>query len=269
MIEALQDMYSQQSFVEKIERNLSLDWPTRYRSKPAGVALYAAHLGTYLHALTEKYNTLCRELICNLDRLLKATNGLRKRRIPIEIIPPDMLEMFAEDVMKQLRLTHPDYTLALPHISYYYNMELVTFAIDEGSALIVTFPMLIKPIHLQSLTLSGIETVHVPIDDLNTKVDSFSKVSINKEYLAGNECHYIQLRKEELKMCKCTQNKHYYKELFVVKHSNMHTCESALFYDVNSNIIEDKCDFDFYYNLTIRPCVLDGGNEIVLVNMFG
>ena len=46
-----------------------------------------------------------------------------------------MLEMFAEDVMKQFRLTHPDYTLALPHISYYYDMELVTFGIDEESAL--------------------------------------------------------------------------------------------------------------------------------------
>ena len=115
MIEALQDMYSQQSFVEKIVRNLTLDWPTRYLSKPAVVALYA----TYLHALTEKYNTLYRELIYNLDRLLKATHYLSKRRIPTELIPPDMLEMFDEDVMKKLRLTHPAYTLALPDISYY------------------------------------------------------------------------------------------------------------------------------------------------------
>ena len=135
MIEALQDMYSKQSCFEKIVRNLILDWPTRYLSKPAGVALYAAHLGAYLHALTEKYNTLYRELIYNLDRLLKATNDLSKRRIPIELIPPGMLEMFAKDVMKQLRLTHPDYTLALPQISYYYYMELVTFGIDEESAL--------------------------------------------------------------------------------------------------------------------------------------
>ena len=90
--------------------------------------------------------------------------------------------------------------------------------------------MFIKPIHLQSLTLYGIETVHVSIDDLNTKADSFSKVSINKEYLAGNEHHYIQLRKKELKMCKHIQNEHYCEELFVVKHSNMHTYESALFY---------------------------------------
>ena len=188
MIEALQDMYSQQSFVEKIVRNLTLDWPTRYLSKPTGIALYAAHLGTYLHALTEKYNTLYRELIYNPDRLLKATNDLSKGRIPIELIPPDMLEMFAEDVMKQLRLTYPDYTLALPHISYYYDMELVTFGIDEESALIVTFPMFIKPIHLQSLTLYGIE-IHVPIDDLNSKADSFSNVCINEEYLAGNQHH--------------------------------------------------------------------------------
>ena len=100
-----------------------------------------------------------------------------------------MLEMFAENVMKQLRLTHPDYTLALLHISYYYDKELVTFGIDEESALIVTFSMFIKPIHLQSLTLHGIETVHVSIDDLNSKADRFSKVCINKEYLAGNEHH--------------------------------------------------------------------------------
>ena len=87
--------------------------------------------------------------------------------------------------------------------------------------------------------------------------------------MAGNEHHYIQLRKEELKMCKQIQNEHYSEELFVIKHSNMHTCESALFYDADSNIIEDKCDFDFYHNLTIPPSILDGGNEIVLANMFG
>ena len=150
--------------------------------------MYAAHLGTYLHALTEKYKTLYRELIYNPVRLFKATNDLSKGRIPIELIPPDMLEMFAEDVMKQLRLTHPDYTLALHHISYYNDMELVTFGIDEESALIFTFSMFIKPIHLQSLTLYGIE-IHVSIDDLNSKADSFSNVCINKEYLAGNQHH--------------------------------------------------------------------------------
>ena len=61
--------------------------------------------------------------------------------------------------------------------------------------------------------------------------------------------------------------KFYCEELFVVKHKSSYSCESAIYFNLTTDIIRDICNFDFYYNKTdITPTVLDGGNKIILAN---
>ena len=56
-------------------------------------------------------------------------------------------------------------------------------------------------------------------------------------------------------------------ELFIVKHKTSYSCESAIYFNLDTNIIKGNCDFKFYYNKTdIIPTVLDGGDEIILAN---
>ena len=105
LAETLQDLYVKHTFVESMVRNLSHGWTTRYLSNPAGAAMYAVPLGTYLHAITEKYNTLYRELSLDLDILLRCINQLSKGRLPIDLITSNMLCEFTDDVREQLRLT--------------------------------------------------------------------------------------------------------------------------------------------------------------------
>ena len=60
---------------------------------------------------------------------------------------------------------------------------------------------------------------------------------------------------------------HYCEELFVVRHKYIHSCKSAIYFDLDIDIIKRNCDFIFYYNKSeITPTVLDGGNEIILAN---
>ena len=55
----------------------------------------------------------------------------------------------------------------------------------------------------------------------------------------------------------------YCKELFVVKHKSKFSCESAIYFNLGSEIIKENCSFTYYFNSTdIKPAVLDGGNEI-------
>ena len=54
LAETMQDLYVKHTFVESMVRHLSYGWPTRYLSNPAGTAMYAVHLGIYLHAITKK-----------------------------------------------------------------------------------------------------------------------------------------------------------------------------------------------------------------------
>ena len=92
-------------------------------------------------------------------------------------------------------------------------------------------------------------------------------LQIKKPYIALNSETYISLRQQELRMCKRIGYEFYYEELFVVKHKTSYSCESAIYFNLDTNFINEYCDFRFYYNKTdIIPTVLDGGNEILLAN---
>ena len=54
----------------------------------------------------------------------------------------------------------------------------------------------------------------------------------------------------------------------MVRHKSIHSCESAIYFDLHTDIIKQNCDFIFYYNNKsgITPIGLDGGNEIILAN---
>ena len=62
-------------------------------------------------------------------------------------------------------------------------------------------------------------------------------------------------------------NEFYCEELFIVKHKSSYSCESAIYFNLTTDIIQNNCNFDFYYNKTdVTPTVLDGGDEIILAN---
>ena len=46
-----------------------------------------------------------------------------------------------------------------------------------------------------------------------------------------------------------------------------HSCESAIFYKLSKEVVYSVCTFDYYYNTTVTPSVLDGGTHILLANM--
>ena len=52
-----------------------------------------------------------------------------------------------------------------------------------------------------------------------------------------------------------------------MRHKSIHSCESAIYFELDKDIIRHNCDFKFYYNKTdITPTVLDGGNTIIVTN---
>ena len=160
----------------------------------------------------------------------------------------------------------PGYTLALNHVSQYYDMELATFGIDRTSFFVVAFPVMIKPLEAAPITLYEIETVPVPIPDSDSAANSFSEVQVSKPYIATTSTHYIQLHIQELCMCKHIWYEYFCEEMFMVKHSSKYTCESTLFYNNSADLITQHCEFNLYENKTVLPSVLDGGSQIILAN---
>ena len=135
------------------------------------------------------------------------------------------------EVQEIVQKDHPNYILAVEHISHYRDMKLVTFAVDQQTrSLIVTFPVFIQDYRRPPLSLFEIETVPVP--DENEKADSYSQVQVEKPYITVGMEYYIELRMTEVIMCRSIRFTYYCEELFVVKHKSAYGCGSAIFYDM-------------------------------------
>ena len=124
-----------------------------------------------------------------------------------------------------------------------------------------------QPYTQKPLTLYQIETIPVPILDMNEKANSYTWIRIDKPYILLNPDTYIPIRMEELRTCKKIGYEYYCEELFVVKSKAKYSCTSALYFQLDRQTIKENCIFDYYYNKTdVKPSILDGGFEIVLAN---
>ena len=63
------------------------------------------------------------------------------------------------------------------------------------------------------------------------------------------------------------RHSYYCEELFLVKHKSKHSCESAIYYNISKEVINDYCTFKYFYNTTVIPSILDGGPQILLANL--
>lgn len=268
IVQALNSLSSRKSDTMNLLQGNDENWPKTLLSNTHGVALYGNHLQLFFQQLENGQITVYQELINSAKALLKSIAQLSKGYLPPEIFTMTRMRNITDTVLNMVQKTHPEYVLALPQLTQYYDMKLVTFAVDEEShSLIVTFPVFIKTYHRNPLTLYEIETVPVPINDLNPQANSYTEVQITKPYIAINNDYYIQLRIQELRMCKRIQYSYYCEELFLVKHKTKHSCESALYFNLAEEVIQENCEFKYYFNKTVTPSVLDGGNQIVLANI--
>ena len=230
-----------------------------------GIQQYATNSLLYLRIIQDKYISLYRELITQLHTYASAIRILVKGYLPNTLITPKKLQEILTEVKRSLHITNPDYNLVLDRLHLYYDMQLVTFGIDKDMNLIIQFPVFIQPYTQKPLILYQLETVPVPILDQNSKAQPYTHLKIKKPYIALNSETYISLRQEELRSCKKIGYEFYCKELLVVKHKSSYSCESAIYFNLTTDIIKNNCDFDFYFNKTdVTPTVLDGGDEIVL-----
>ena len=143
--------------------------------------------------MLERQIRLYEWLLCHLQDLLDSIGILSNGHLPPELFPPTVLQNVTANAIEMVCKTHPDYTLAIRHITEYYDMKLAMFGLDSDSSMVVAFPVFVKEHASEPKTLYEIETVKVPIPDKNMEADSYSEVKYSKPYLAINEDYYIQL----------------------------------------------------------------------------
>ena len=224
----------------------------------------------YMKNVREEHVLTYKEVVKATRDLLDGIAIVTQDRLPRELISDNQLREILGKVDAMVKRNYPDYVLAAKHISHYRDMKMVIFAVDQQAhSLIVTFLVFIKNYKQPPLSLYEVETVPVPIIDKNVKANSYSQVRIEKDYIAAGTDYYIQLRISELLMCKSIRHIYYCEELFVIKHKSRHSCVSAIFYNLGPATVTKNCKFDYYYNTTVPPVILDGGRDMLLANFHG
>ena len=192
---------------------------------------------------------------------------LPKGYLPISLLPPSKLAKILQEVKQVLLKSNKNYGLVIKGMYKYYDMKLVTFGIDRDRNLIIQFSVFVQPYTQKPLTLYQVETIPVPILDMNERADSYIWNRIDKPYITLNPDTYISIQMEELRTCKKIGYEYYCEELFVVKSKAKYSCASALYFQLDRQMLKENYIFDYYYNKTdVKPSILDGGYEIVLAN---
>ena len=150
------------------------------------------------------------------------------------LVTPLKLQQIISAVKESLIKTNPDYNIVIKRLHLYYNMKLVTFGIDRKRNLIIQFPIFVQPYTQQPSILYQLEMVPVPIVDKNTKAKSYTELKIKKPHIALNSETYINFRQQELETYKRIGYEFYCKELFVVRHISIHSCKSAIYFDLDT-----------------------------------
>ena len=224
-------------------------------------------LNLYVHSALARQIRLYEWLLQHLEELLDSIGILSTGHLPPLLFPPTVLRNITTNAINLVHRLHADYVLAIDHVTAYYDMKLATFGIDHEDNMIIAFPIFVKDHANKPNALHEIETVKVALPDRNEAANSYSEIGYSKPYLAINKDYYIQLRIQELRMCKQIRHTYYCEEIFLVKHKSKHNCKSAIFYNLTSEVVYSVCQLKYFYNTTVTPSVLDGGSHILLANM--
>ena len=141
------------------------------------------------HSMLERQIILYEWLLCHLQDLLDSIGILSTGHLPPELFPPTVLQNVTANAIEMVHKTHPDYAIAIRHITEYYDMNLAMFGLDSDGSMVVALPVFVKDHASEPKTLYEIEMVKVPIPNKNTEADSYSEVKYGKPYLAIN--YYI------------------------------------------------------------------------------
>ena len=116
----------------------------RYLENYRGTEIYVHQVSMYVQAMTERYIRVPENLIHELRLLLRSIAILSKGYLPPQLFTPTDIVKISQEALKLVQKRHPDYVLAIPQASSYYDMRLVTFGLDQRDRLIVCFPIFVK-----------------------------------------------------------------------------------------------------------------------------
>ena len=162
-----------------------------------GLCHYSINSLLYLRTIQDRYIALYKDLITQLQIYASAVKILAKVYLPNTLVTSSKLQEILSIIKPAIQAPYPYYDLVIDRLHLYYDMQLVTFGIDNDKNLIIQFPVFIQPYTQQPL-IYQLETVPGPITYQNTPVHSCTQLQIKKPYIALNSETYISIWQQGL-----------------------------------------------------------------------
>ena len=143
-------------------------------SASQGANYYAIHSLLYLETIQEKYVKMYERFVIQLKEYSCAIRIVSKGYLPISLLPPSKLAKILQEMKQVLLKTSKYYGLVIKEMYKYYDKKLVMFGIDHDRNLIIQFPVFVQPYMQKPLTLYQVETIPLPILDMNERADSYT-----------------------------------------------------------------------------------------------
>jgi hypothetical protein len=189
------------------------------------------------------------------------------------VIGPGQINSFIHKVTDELQRNYYGYEMVMTKVQEYYDLPIVSFAYQEG-LLLINIPIYIKPIQQKLLTLYSVRTVPVPFHirhehdiDPTQNQNSYTWYKPTKEVLGMSDTNFISLNMDQLDTCVKHGNTYLCEGLMLMRQSDTHNCESAIFWDLPPEVVKQKCKFHYYKRLVPEPTILDTGNEVLLAGL--
>ena len=82
-------------------------------------------LNLYVHSTLERQIRLYEWLLQHLEELLDSICILSTGHLPPLLFPPTVLKNITDNAISMVHKLHPDYVLAIEHVTAFYDMKLV------------------------------------------------------------------------------------------------------------------------------------------------
>ena len=216
--------------------------------------------------------TLLLHLIAEMNHLLDALDNLSNGHLSHTAVSPYTMKNMIQHAKETLMVHYPEFELIMEDTHQYYNVPIGSFQYTEG-ILAIQVPLFVKPRLQVPLLLYQLQTVPVPYHmneemiDMDESKYTYTWLKPSTPMLAMSKDTYIGIREEHLKRCTYIGKTWICQDVFLMKHRNYHTCESAIYFREANDIIKKKCDIDYYPHLEPEPSLLDQGERILLTGL--
>ena len=234
-------------------------------SDNANATRFLAFILGRISAKMERNLSKYQQLWADLDHLMDAT--LSSCLLSHTIIPAGTLAELLDHVKRKLIEYFKEYELTMTEIHQHYDLPLERYSYTDDM-LILQIPIYVKDYQQQTLKLLNLQTVPVPYHQ-NRKPSDHTYIWLKPEHdmLVMNSSTYLALDSKQLPNCRRFSTTYYCENLLVVTNRSKHTCESAIYWNESASLINEKCNFEYYHELTPEPRVLDAGDYLLLAGL--